>query len=93
MGDPTSDEERKALVDRLMQKAYEQHRQSPERSPFWREGPFRCEFYTQPAERLKLFSGDRCVYEEAVQGTAGANRRSEELHRDVARGQVPRGGR
>lgn len=80
------DEERKALVERLLWKAHEQSLTSPERSPFWRDGPWRCEFHRSPGkDRLKVFSGDRCVHEELVQGKAGADVRARELRRVVAR--------
>jgi hypothetical protein len=87
MGDPKSDEDRKALVDRLLSQAHEQSVRGAERSPFWREGPWRCEFHrNSQTERLKLFSGERCVYEEPVQGVAGASVRSKELRRAVVQG-------
>jgi hypothetical protein len=87
MGYPKSDEDRKVLVDRLLWQAHEQSLRGAERSPFWREGPWRCEFHrSAEAERLKLFSGDRCVYEEPVQGVAGAAVRSRELRRAVVHG-------
>jgi hypothetical protein len=87
MGDLKSDVERKALVDRLLSQAHEQSVRGAERAPFWREGVWRCEFHrSAEPERLKLFSGDRCVYEEAVQGAARADVRSKELRRAVVQG-------
>jgi hypothetical protein len=75
------DLETKTLAEALLLKAHEQSSQSPERSPFWREGPWRCEYHRSgPSPRLKVFSGDSCVHEEAVQNTA-ADRRSLELKR------------
>jgi hypothetical protein len=89
MGYPETDEARRALVDHLLRQAHEQSINSAERSPFWREGPWRCEFYKSPGtERLKLFSGDRCVHEEIVQDTAGATLRAQELRRAVIQGAV-----
>ena len=87
MGHPKSDADRKALIDRLLAQAHEQTVRGAERSPFWREDGWRCEFHrSEPTERLKLFSGDRCVYEEAVQGLAGASLRAKELRRAVVHG-------
>lgn len=86
MGNRSADEDRKALVEGLLWKAHEQSVTSPERSPFWREGPWRCEFHRSPGrDRLKVFSGDRCVHEELVQGKAGADVRAQELRRVVVR--------
>jgi hypothetical protein len=80
------EDDRTALVERLLQKAHEQSVTSPERSPFWREGTWRCEFHRRPGtDRLKVFSGDRCVHEELVQGKAGADVRAQELRRVVIR--------
>jgi hypothetical protein len=75
-----SDEERRALVDTLLRLAHEQSSASAERSPFWREGPWRCEFHRQPGDqRLKIFKGDSCVHEETVHDKAAAAARAEEL--------------
>ncbi|MGH9309978.1 MAG: hypothetical protein ACRD1U_11430 [Vicinamibacterales bacterium] len=84
MGESHSEMDRKALIDRLLRQAHEQSRKSAERSPFWREGEWRCEFYKQPGDaRLKVFSGEQCVHEERVQNHAAADRRSKELRRVV----------
>jgi hypothetical protein len=86
MGESRSDEpeeRRRALEDRLLRQAHERGSTEAERSPFWREGRYRCEFHKRPGdERLKVFSGERCVHEEAVQGS-GADRRAQELRRAV----------
>ena len=87
MGHPDTDESRKALIDLLLRQAHEQSLTSAERSPFWREGQWRCEFYrSQDTDRLKLFSGDRCVLEEPVQGPASADARAQELRRAITTG-------
>lgn len=84
MGNRDEDEGRKALVDALLRQAHEQSRGSAERAPFWREGEWRCEFHKRPGdERLKVFSGERCVHEEPVQGSSGADSRAQELRRVV----------
>jgi hypothetical protein len=84
MAYPDSDEERRTLVDGLMRQAHEQSRHSAERSPFWREGTWRCEFHRQAGDaRLKLFSGARCVHEEPVQDRARADVRAQELRTAV----------
>ena len=75
-------DQRKTLVDSLLQKVHEQSEQAPERSPFWREGKWRCEFYdTGESARLKVFSGEACVHEESVQSKAAADDRCRELKR------------
>jgi hypothetical protein len=84
----SSDQERKALVDGLLRRLHEQSSASAEPSPFWREGQWRCEFHRRPGdERLKVFSGARCVHEEAVQGRAVADLRAQELRRVVVQSQ------
>ncbi len=84
MGTPESDQERRTLIDRLLRQAHEQSRRSAERSPFWREEEWRCEFHRQPGdERLKVFSGEQCVHEERVQDKTIADTRSQELRRVV----------
>lgn len=84
MGHPLADEERERLIDGLMRRAHEQSRCSPERSPFWREGKLRCEFHRQPGdERLKIFSGERCIHEEAVQSRSAADARARELREEL----------
>lgn len=84
MGSHRSDLERT-----LLEKAHEQSAASPERSPFWREGPWRCEFHRKPGdERLKVFSGSRCVHEESVQNQAVAYRRAQELRRIAAQSRL-----
>jgi hypothetical protein len=89
MGISDPDEDRRALIEALLRRAHEQSRASAERSPFWREGQWRCEYYRTPGpDRLKLFSGERCVLEEPVQGGASADRRAQELRRAVKRGGV-----
>jgi hypothetical protein len=89
MGNSDSDESRRALIDALLRRAHEQSQASAERSPFWREGQWRCEYYRTPGpDRLKLFSGDRCVLEEPVQGSASADQRAQELRRAVKQGGV-----
>lgn len=65
------DEPRRTLVDSLLRKAHEQSADSPERTPFWREGRLRCEFHKHDGPpKLKVFSGDVCVHEEVVHGRA-----------------------
>jgi hypothetical protein len=87
MGHSETDESRKALIDGLLRQAHQQSLTSAERSPFWREGQWRCEFYRSPdTDRLKLFSGDRCVHEEMVQGAASADIRAQELRRAITQG-------
>src|SRR4029453_14319778 len=82
MGNSDLDESRKALIAALLRRAHEQSRASAERSPFWREGQWRCEYYTTPGpDRLKLFSGGRCVVEEPVSGSSRAGRRARGLRR------------
>jgi hypothetical protein len=82
MAPPECDRDRHALVQSLLQKIHEQSRTAPERSPFWREGRWRCEFHrTNGEEWLKLFSGDRCVHEERVHGENAAEIRASELRR------------
>ena len=79
-----SPDEREPSVDTLLRKIHQESRNSPERSPFWREGRWRCEFYAADGDaRLKVFSGDRCVHEEPVQGRAGADTRAQELRQAV----------
>lgn len=83
------DRAREAMEDNLLRKIHQESQNAPERSPFWREGHWRCEFYAQDGDpRLKVFSGSRCVHEEPVQGRAGADVRSQELRRAVL--QAPR---
>jgi len=85
--DPKSSDERKAMEDNLLRKVHQESRNSPERSPFWREGQWRCEFYARDGDtRLKVFSGERCVHEEPVQGRARADTRAQELRREVLEG-------
>jgi hypothetical protein len=80
----SSDLERKTLIDALLKRLHEQSSTRAEPSPFWREGQWRCEFHRRDGdERLKVFSGDRCVHEESVQGRAVADRRAQELLRVV----------
>jgi hypothetical protein len=70
------------LVESLLRKVHEQSLQSPERSPFWRDGPWRCEFYgSQEPARLKVFRGDACVHEELLSGRGEADQRCRELKR------------
>jgi hypothetical protein len=84
MGESDSDRERKALIDGLLRQAHEQSKRSAERSPFWREGEWRCEFHTQSGDgRLKVFSGEQCVHEERVQNGTAADTRARELKRVV----------
>jgi hypothetical protein len=91
MGYPDDGEDRKTLVERLLRQVHEQSINSAERSPFWREGSWRCEFYRSPETgRLKVFSGDRCVHEESVQGQAVADARAQELRRAVIQGKGSR---
>jgi hypothetical protein len=91
MAYPNSDNERRTLVEGLLRQAHEQSRNSAERSPFWREGPWRCEFHRRPGdERLKLFSGASCVHEEPVQDPARADARAQELRREVRERQLGR---
>lgn len=72
------------MEDNLLRKIHQESRNSPERSPFWREGQWRCEFYARDGDaRLKVFSGERCVHEEPVQGRARADARAQELRREV----------
>jgi len=79
--------EQTTLAQALLQRAHEQSAESPERSPFWREGPWRCEYYRSGGpERLKVFSGDACVHEEPVQDQS-ADRRARELKRVFAESQ------
>jgi hypothetical protein len=86
MTPPECDRERQALVQSLLQKIHEQSRTAPERSPFWREGRWRCEFHrANGEERLKVFSGDRCVHEERVHGKTAADIRASELRRTYLR--------
>jgi hypothetical protein len=71
-------------VEGLLRLAHEQSLHGAERSPFWREGPWRCEFHHRPGDdRLKLFSGASCVHEERVQDRARADARAQELRREV----------
>jgi hypothetical protein len=79
---PSDVQDPKKLVQSLLQRVHEQSAEAPERSPFWREGQWRCEFYNsgQPA-RLKVFSGEACVHEESVQSRAVADDRARELKR------------
>lgn len=92
MVDSKGNDDRTALIASLLRKVHEQSLDSPEPSPFWREGDWRCEFHRQAGqERLKVFRGDRCVHEEAVQGPARAHARCDELrqvlmHDDYGRG-------
>src|SRR5687767_2865737 len=87
MGYPDSGEDGKTLVERLLRQLHEQSINCAERSPFWREGSWRCEYYRSPETgRLKVFSGDQCVHEEPVQGQAGAAIRAQELRRAVTQG-------
>jgi hypothetical protein len=74
-----TDLDKKTLAESLLMKVHEQSEEGPERSPFWREGRWRCEYYrTGGSARLKVFSGESCVHEEVVQGSS-ADRRSLEL--------------
>ena len=84
MRDSIMDDERRTVVDGLLRLAHEQSQKSAERSPFWREGAWRCEFHRRPGdERLKLFSGPSCVHEEPVPDSARADARAQELRREV----------
>lgn len=84
MGNFHREEDRQSLVDGLLRKLHEQSVTSPEPSPFWREGRWRCEFHRRPGDKcLKLFSGSRCVHEERVDSTANASRRAGELRREI----------
>ena len=81
MTPPDLDPDKSALAQSLLRRAHEQSSQSPERSPFWREGPWRCEYYRSGGpERLKVFSGESCVHEEVVQDQS-PERRARELKR------------
>ena len=89
MGYPSTDQSRKELVDVLLRRAHEQSSNGAERQPFWREGSWRCEFYKSAGtDRLKLFSGARCVHEEIVKDAAGATERAQELRRAVRQGEA-----
>ena len=75
-------EDRGTLAGALLRQARERGTTRAEREPFWREGRWRCEFHASGGdERLKVFSGERCVHEEPVQGRAAADERSRELRR------------
>lgn len=75
-----NNDDRTQLIASLLRKVHEQALDSPELSPFWREGPWRCEFHRGTGQdRLQVFRGDRCVHEEIVQGGARAQLRSHEL--------------
>ena len=79
------------LVRTLLRKMHEQSESSPEPSPFWRDGSWRCEYYKKGGSpRLKVFQGERCVYEEPIQGRSTPEDRSRELKRVYA--QSVRGG-
>ena len=80
-----ADDGRIDLARSLLRRAHNQSATTPERAPFWREGPWRCEFYRQPGHgRLKVYKGERCVHEEAVQSHTQATRRCDELRRLIA---------
>jgi hypothetical protein len=80
------------LVENLLRKVHRQSLDGPARSPFWREGPWRCEYYeSQGPARLKVFRGEACVHEEVVSNTETAPERCVELKRVFLESQ--RGGR
>ena len=80
------------LVENLLRTVHRQSLDGPARSPFWREGPWRCEFYeSQSPARLKVFRGEACVHEEVVQNKETAPDRCVELKRVFLESQ--RGGR
>jgi hypothetical protein len=82
----TVDDDRTRLVASLLRQAHEQGLEGPEPAPFWREGPWRCEFHRYGGqERLKVFRGERCVHEEIVQGETRARARSDELREVLMR--------
>ena len=86
MGATDRERERRELIATLIRLAHEQSSASPEPAPFWREGPWRCEYHsTTEQPRLKVFSGERCVHEEPVPGKAAADARSRELRRTIPR--------
>jgi hypothetical protein len=83
MGDPDEDEQRARLVRSLLQRVHAQSGTGAERTPFWREGNWRCEFHNQPGgdPLLKVFRGASCVHEEPVQNATTAEVRARELRR------------
>jgi hypothetical protein len=81
MGNPDVNEQRSRLVRSLLERVHKQSETGAERSPFWREGSWRCEFHNHPDPQLKVFRGASCVHEERVQNAANAEARSRELRR------------
>ena len=82
---------RENLVNNLLRKVHEHSISGPERSPFWRDGRWRCEFHKNDGSpRLKVFQGEVCVHEETLQGRSTPEDRSNELKRVFAQSQ--RGG-
>lgn len=70
-----SQDQRTTAFEKLLRRLHEQSTDSPERSPFWREDGWRCEFHKQGGPpRLKVFKGEECVHEEVVQGRAAEDR-------------------
>jgi hypothetical protein len=80
MTPPNLDEPRETLEDSLLRKVHEQSAHSPEPTPFWRQGRWRCEFYKQDGPpRLKVFKGEECVHEEVVQARGAVEERCRAL--------------
>ena len=82
------DVDHETLVENLLRQARRESADAPSRFPFWREGPWRCEYHesVQPA-RLKVFKGESCVHEEAVEDPDAAAERCTELKRVFLEGQ------
>ena len=86
------DVDHETLVENLLRQVHSHSSSEPSRSPFWREGPWRCEYHeSTPPARLKVYKGEACVHEEVVQDSNTAPQRCIELKRVFLESQ--RGGR
>ena len=75
-----TDIERQREIDELLRRAHKESLEGPERSPFWRDGAWRCELHLGDRRpRLKVFAGRTCVHEEPTVPGATATRRAHEL--------------
>ena len=82
MNHDSSDWQRQKQIDDLLGHLHQQSGKEPQRSPFWREGRWRCELHVDDsAATLKVFNRDTCVHEESIKPGQTAEERIRELKR------------
>ena len=89
MPNDLTDAERQKLIADCLQRLHDHARSAdlPERSPFWREGEWRCELHRGTGvPRLKVFRGASCVHEEVTDPSSADSRMHELKARFVSEG-------